>query len=161
MRKVFLIFLLTNYLGLMMAQKDHDQDIWTGEYSIYTDKNTNQAIDSLSITKTNDLKAEDVPAKLEADLTRWVIISEQENKKDSMMVRRFLFNSENNEYEQFGWTELHKTGRIKCIDGGHFFICQTNANTTVDLKGDKPFFTETGIFGVWLHYGLVTLKRIK
>jgi len=76
-------------------------------------------------------------------------------------VRRFLFKPNNDEYKEFGWTDLHKAGKMNCIDGGHFFICKTEANTTVDLKGDKAFLTKTGVFGIWLHHGLVTLKKVK
>ena len=46
------------------------------------------------------------------------------------------------------------------FDGGHFFICKTDPNSNVELKGDKPFKTKSGVFGIWLHYGLVTLKKL-
>lgn len=136
-------------------------DLWSGEYIVYHTDDLSKSAGKLTVVKLQDLKADDLPVKLQTDLERWTMISEQAAKKDSTTVRRFLFNSENDEYKEFGWTDLHKAGEMNCIDGGHFFICQTKANTTVDLKGDKPFLTKTGIFGIWLHYGLVTLKKVK
>ncbi|MNY18567.1 hypothetical protein D3C86_1519550 [compost metagenome] len=116
--------------------------------------------DTLIISRSKDLKPEDVPAKLEADLARWTVGSKRDAKKEDILVRRFLQNDEDDEYKELGWTGLHKAGKMNCIDGGHFFICKTDPNSTVELKGDKPFKTESGIFGIWLHYGLVTLKKL-
>lgn len=150
-----LIFISTN----VFSQKKK-VDLWTGRYSVHPN-NDDVAQDTLVISRSKDLKPENVPAKLEADLSRWAVGSKRDEKKDEILVRRFLQNEEDDEYKEFGWTELHKAGKMNCIDGGHFFICKTEPNSTVEVKGDKPFKTESGIFGIWLHYGLVTLKKIK
>ena len=154
----FLLFsILTFFSTNLFSQKNTATDIWSGNYEVFTDKNM---VDQFKIVKSKNLKESDVAAKYEGDLERWIIISQHDSKTDSMAVRRFLFNDEDDEYKEFGWTELHKSGKMKCLDGGHFFICQTKAKSTIELKGEKPFFTETGIFGVWLHYGLVQLRKL-
>lgn len=157
----FAILVFTIFNTTLLAQKMPDGDIWSGEYAIFPTNDLWKSAGNLIIIKLKNLKSADLPAKLQPDLERWKIISQQESKTDSTAVRRFLFNPEDDEYKQFGWTELHKSGKMNCIDGGRFFICQTEPKTTVDLKGDKPFFSETGFFGVWLHYGLVTIKKVK
>lgn len=159
MKNIFLIILML-FCTFLNAQNKQETDLWSGSYAIYPNKD-DVAADTLVIKKINDLTADQVPSKLEADLARWDILSTRDSKKEAVTVRRFLSNNEDDEYKEFGWTAMHKAGKMNCIDGGHFFICQTEAKTTVELKGDKPFYTETGIFGVWLHYGLVTIKKIK
>lgn len=63
--------------------------------------------------------------------------------------------------KKFSWTDLYKAGKMNCIDGGHFFICQTLANSDVKFGQNENYLTNTGIFGIWLHYGVVELKKIK
>lgn len=161
MKYWFAILVFTIFNTTLQAQKMPEKDIWSGDYAIFPTNDLPKSAGNLRIIKLKNLKSGDLPAKLQPDLERWTIISQQESKTDSTAVRRFLFNSEDDEYKQFGWTELHKSSKMNCIDGGHFFICQTEPKTTVDLKGDKPFFSETRFFGVWLHYGLVTIKKVK
>lgn len=156
--RIPLLFLLILISTSAFSQKK-DADIWSGSYSVHPN---NDAVvqDTLIISRSKDLKPEDVPSKLEADLARWTVGSKRDAKKEDILVRRFLQNDEDDEYKEFGWTALHKAGKMNCIDGGHFFICKTDPNSTVELKSDKPFKTESGIFGIWLHYGLVTLKKL-
>ena len=161
MKFFFAILVLINFSLTLQAQKTTQTDIWSGEYAIYPTTDLSKSAGNLTIVKLKDLKTSVLPARLQTDPERWTIISQQEKKTDSTTVRRFLFDSENDEYKEFGWTDLHRSGKMNCIDGGHFFICKTNPKTTVDLKGDKPFFSETGFFGVWLHYGLVTIHKNK
>ena len=149
-----LIFISTN----VFSQKKK-VDLWTGRYSVHPN-NDDVAQDTLVISRSKDLKPENVPSKLEADLARWTVSSKRDAKKEDILVRRFLQNDEDDEYKEFGWTALHKAGKMNCIDGGHFFICKTDPNSNVELKGDKPFKTKSGVFGIWLHYGLVTLKKL-
>ena len=159
MKTIFFIVLML-FCTSLSAQNKSEIDLWSGSYAIYP-KNDEVAADTLVIKKVKDLTADQVPSKLGADLARWEVASTRDSKKEAITIRRFLSNDESDEYKEFGWTALHKSGKMNCIDGGHFFICQTEAKTSVELKGDKPFYTESGIFGVWLHYGLVTMKRIK
>lgn len=159
MKTIFFIVVML-FCTSVRAQNKSEIDLWSGSYAIYP-KNDELAADTLVIKKVKDLTANQVPSKLEADLARWEVASTLDSKKEAITIRRFLYNDEDDEYKEFGWTALHKSGKMNCIDGGHFFICQTEAKTSVELKGDKPFYTESGIFGVWLHYGLVTMKRIK
>ena len=97
----------------------------------------------------------------ESDLSRWKLTSKTDNYGDEVIARRFLFDTEDeeNEYEEFGWTELYLKEEMKCLDAGHFFICQTKPNSTVKIE-DESFFTKTGIFGIRLHYGLFELEKI-
>lgn len=146
MKTTFFIVLMV-FSTCLKAQNKQEADLWSGSYAIYPN-NDEVAADTLVIKRVNDL-------------ARWDILSTRDSKKEAVTVRRFLSNDDDDEYKEFGWTAMHIAGKMHCIDGGHFFICQTEAKTTVDLKGDKPFYTETGTFGVWLHYGLVTIKKIK
>jgi hypothetical protein len=161
MKALFPVALVFACSSLLPAQTAPEKDIWSGQYEVFADTDATKSLGNLSISKSKTLKAEDVPSRLEADLERWTVSSAQDGKTDSTDARRFLYNEEDDEYKEFGWTEKHKAGQIKCLDGGHFFLCQTDANTTVEMKGEKPLFTKTGFFGVWLHYGLVTIKKVK
>jgi len=160
MNRTTLLFLLAFSFNFLHAQNTPGKDIWSGKLLVYPDKNEIPA-DTLLLTRTADIAADKVASRYEADLARWQVISSKDPKKDSILLRRFLSNDKDDEYKEFGWTALHNAGKMNCLDGGHFFICQTDPNTKVELKGDQPFFTESGIFGVWLHYGLVALKKIK
>ena len=51
-------------------------------------------------------------------------------------------------------------GKMNCIDGGHFFICQSEPETLVKFGKEESYFSKTGIFGIWLHKGLFNLNRI-
>lgn len=156
--KIPLLFLLILISTTAFSQKK-ESDIWSGSYSVHPN-NDSVVQDTLVISRSKDLKPEDVPSKLEADLARWTVESKRDSKKGDILVRRFLQNEDDDEYNEFGWTALHKAGKMNCVDGGHFFICKTDPNSTVELKGDKPFKTESGVFGIWLHYGLVTLRKL-
>lgn len=159
MKNTFFIVMML-LTTLLRAQNKQENDLWSGSYAIYPN-NDEVAADTLVIKKIKDLTSNQVPTKLEADLARWDVVSNRDSKKEAVTIRRFLSNDHDDEYKEFGWTAMHKSGKMNCIDGNHFFICQTEAKTTVELKGDKPFYTETGIFGVWLHHGLVAIKKIK
>ncbi len=158
MRTLLLFLLVLRSTTVLSQQKN--SDLWPGEYTVYPNNNE-EVQDTLLITRSKDMKPEDVPSKYQRDLARWAIRSKRDSKKEDIIVKRFLYNEEYDEYKEFGWTALHKAGKMNCIDGGHFFICKTSPNTIVESKGDKPFKTESGIFGIWLHYGLVMLKKVK
>ena len=87
-----LIFISTN----VFSQKKK-VDLWTGRYSVHPN-NDDVAQDTLVISRSKDLKPENVPAKLEADLSRWAVGSKRDAKKDEILVRRFLQNEEDDEY---------------------------------------------------------------
>ena len=148
------------------AQKKQTDDIWSGTYIVKSkikDSVNYETVDTLVIKKTASANPEDLAARYESDLLRWTIVSKTDSRGKHKVVRRFLFDlaEDENEYEEFGWTELHQAGKMDCLDGGHFFICKTEPKTTVQFGKEESFFTETGIFGVWLHYGLVELEKIK
>lgn len=146
------------------AQKKTAGDLWSGSY-VVTSKNEDQHADTdtLIITKTADADPDKIPAQYKSDLERWTLTSAKGGDKEKQIVNRFLFDIKNKKdaYAEFGWTDLHKSGKMNCIDGGHFFICQTEPNTEVRFNKEENFFTKTGIFGIWLHYGLVELEKIK
>lgn len=159
MRFCILTVILTLLSTSVFSQNKSGTDLWSGIYAVYPN-NDASAADTLIIRKTADLTADKVASRYEADLARWSITSTRDSKKEALPVRRFLLNDDDNEYKEFGWTALHQSGKMNCIDGGHFFICKTDPNTSVEVKDEKPFKTDTGIFGIWLHFGLVTLKKI-
>jgi hypothetical protein len=163
MNKLFFILLIT-LCEMSYAQQKKQPDLWTGSYLLHPKNgDTTTNADTLVIVKTADANPKDIPAKYESDLARWALTSKKEGDKEKKIVRRFLFDVENDEdaYKEFGWTDLHKSGKMNCIDGGHFFICQTEPNTTVRFNKEETYLTETGVFGIWLHYGVVELQKIK
>ncbi|MCT2407706.1 phosphate ABC transporter permease [Chryseobacterium antibioticum] len=162
MKNLFLIALLIGVSDLLSAQKKQEKDIWSGTYLVNEINNKVSTItDTLVMSRIKDANPKEIPAKEESDLARWSMTSKRDGGKDKITVRRFLFDVEGDEdgYKEFGWTDLHKEGKMNCIDGGHFFICQTQRNTTVMFGKDESYFTKTGIFGIWLHYGVVELQK--
>lgn len=161
---IVLLFLLIGLYNSAIAQGKAQLDIWTGKYIVLTNDNDSlKIIDTLTIEKIADVNPKELADKYKSDLARWTMTSSQEKNKEKNVVRRFLFdpNDDRDEYKEFGWTDLHKTGKMNCIDGGHFFICQTVANSDVKFGQNENHLTNTGIFGIWLHYGVVELKKIK
>lgn len=152
---LFIIFCLCS----LTVFSQNKEDIWSGTYVLKMHNDSNTIIDTLVIEPASTLNKDDVAGKYEADLKRWTIYSKKDTKKDKQPIRRFLFNEENNEYEEFGWTTLHKNSSMDCIDGGHFFICQSNQKGSLKI-GNETFELTTNLFGIWLHYGLYNLEKI-
>ncbi|MCT2562750.1 phosphate ABC transporter permease [Chryseobacterium herbae] len=162
MKNVFTVLLLIGLSGLMSAQKKAEKDIWSGTYMVNEMSNgVVTTTDTLVVVRMKDADAEEVRDKEKSDLVRWSMISKRDGGKDKITVKRFLFDLANDEdeYKEFGLTDMHKEGKINCIDGGHFFICQTAPDTTVAFGKEETYFTKTGFFGVWLHYGVVELQK--
>lgn len=160
MKNFFIIMFLVFSFGFI-ANAQKEKDIWSGAYAISyqpKDSKVTIAIDTLIIAPSRTLTADEVPSRFESDLKRWSIRSIN-NLNEEKKIRRFLFDSENNEYEQFGWTDLHKQNKIECIDAGHFFICYSSLKGEIKI-GNESIFTETGIFGIRLHFGLFHLKKL-
>lgn len=146
--------------NLVSSQNRDIKDVWSGKYDIkpYVENGEDFNLKFCVIEKTTDAKAENLTSKYETDLLRWNMITQNGSEKDSVLLRRFLINNEYNEYEEFGWTELYKSGKMKCVDGGHFFICQTTAGSKVKI-GEEEFISKTGIFGIALHKGLFEFSK--
>ena len=158
-----LLFLIHNET---FAQNKQREDIWSGNYIVKFRNNDSLnylILDTLIINKTAPANPEHLAFRYESDLLRWSLVSKNDTRGEELIVRRFLFDlaEHENEYEEFGWTELHKADKMDCLDGGHFFICKTEPKTNVQISKEASYFTETGLFGVWLHYGLVELEKIK
>ncbi|WP_417941526.1 phosphate ABC transporter permease [Flavobacterium sp. RS13.1] len=159
-----LFFLLIGLYNSATAQGKTQLDIWAGKYFVLIkDNDSLKIIDTLTIEKIADVNPKDLTDKYKSDLARWTITSNRDKNKDKNVVRRFLFDPNDNrdEYKEFGWTDLHRSGKMNCIDCGHFFICQTLANSDVKFGQNENYLTNTGIFGIWLHYGVVELQKIK
>ncbi|MGG5208685.1 phosphate ABC transporter permease [Chryseobacterium sp. MIQD13] len=161
-KSIFTFLMLIGLSGLLSAQKNGEKDIWSGTYLVNEiNSGVSRVTDTLTVARIKDADPEEIPAKEESDLARWSMTSKRDGGKDEITVKRFLFDPENDvdAYKEFGWTDLHQAGKINCIDGGHFFICQTQPNTTVRFGKDETCFTKTGVFGIWLHYGVVELQK--
>ncbi len=159
---LILLFISIGLNNSAIAQEKAQLDIWTGKYIVLAKNNDCLKItDTLTIERIADANPKELTDKYKSDLARWTITSSQEKNKEKNSVRRFLFdpNDDRDEYKEFGWTDLYKAGKMQCIDGGHFFICQTLANSDVKFGKDESYLTNTGIFGIWLHYGVVELKK--
>lgn len=163
MKNVCIFLLLIGLSGLVSAQKKTEKDIWSGTYMVNEKKSDGglTTTDTLVIARIKDADAKEVSDKEKSDLVRWSMTSKRDGGKDKITVKRFLFDLANDEdaYKEFGLTDMHKEGKINCIDGGHFFICQTPPDTTVAFGKEETYFTKTGFFGIWLHYGVVELQK--
>ncbi|MGK6343054.1 phosphate ABC transporter permease [Chryseobacterium sp. DT-3] len=160
-KKSFFLMLIA-LSSLLSAQKKTEKDIWSGTYLVNELNNrASRVTDTLVIARIKDADPNEVPAKEKSDLVRWSMISKKDGGKDKATLKQFLFDVENNRngYKEFGWTDLHTAGKMNCIDGGHFFICQTQPGTSVTFGKDEKYFTQTGVFGIWLHYGIVELQK--
>ena len=163
--KLILISIIFLFIyNIVSCQEDEKTKIgWSGRYKI--ESYGNNKIDSLNIQygiieKTSNAKVEDIVSKYETDLVRWNMITQTSSQNDSILLRRFLINEEYNEYEEFGWTELYNTGKMECLDGGHFFLCNTTVGSKVNI-GEEEFIATTGIFGIVLHKGLFEFTKIE
>lgn len=151
------LFLL---LMAFFSKAQQKEDVWVGRYAISTHEDAEKTIDTLIISSFENAKVNDVVSKYQSDLARWQI-SSTSDPDESSIIRRFLADQENNEYREFGWENLNKSGKMNCIDGGHFFICQSEPETLIQFGKEESYFSKTGIFGIWLHKGLFNLKRIQ
>ena len=133
MKTTFFIVLMV-FSTCLKAQNTKETDLWSGSYVIYPN-NDEVAADTLVIKRVNDLTTDQVPSKLEADLSRWDILSTRDSKKEAVTVRRFLSNDEDDEYKDFGWTAVHNAGKMHCIDGDH--LRSVAALRTVDHQEDQ------------------------
>ena len=164
-RQIFIsmTFLLINNLVYCQNTNEDQEDIWSGKYNLkpYVEgKKDTINFQFYTIEKTSEAKVKNLASKYETDLSRWKMINQNVLEKDSVLLRRFLINEEYNEYEEFGWTKLFKSGKMKCLDGGHFFICKTIEGSKVKI-GEEEFISKTGIFGIMLHQGLFELHKIE
>lgn len=137
-----------------------ETDIWSGTYVLKTQQG--QIVDTLKIEKTKSLTKDKVAGFFEHDLERWTIASAQDKFEEKINARRFIFNPDegDNEYEDFGWTEMHRKQEINCMDVGQIFICRSTPNTNIHI-GEESFYTSTGIFGIKLHYGLFLMEQVE
>lgn len=138
-------------------------DIWSGTYALSYQPEGSEILipmDTIMISPSRTLTEDEVAARFESDLKRWAIRSFMEfDKENYIKARRFLFDEENDEFAEFGWSELHKKDKINCLDAGHFFICQSEQKGEIQI-GDESFNSETDIFGIRLHFGLFHLKKL-
>ncbi|KAF1031976.1 MAG: hypothetical protein GAK33_07209 [Burkholderia lata] len=163
MKRLLILMLSIAAFGPAHADDTH-ADPWSGTYVLLPwDKDSqrfvDRAVDTLTIEKANDADAARLPSKYGSDLSRWSMSSRADETHQKRSLRRFLADSETDEYQEFRWSTLHAQRKIECIDGGHFFICQTAPNSLVDVW-DMKFRTTSGIFGVLLHGGLFELQRV-
>ena len=70
--------------------------------------------------------------------------------------KTILFAPEDNEnqYKEFGWTELHRNGKMNCIDGNHFLFVRRNPKQKSCLMvrmsfTPEPEFLEYGCTMEW------------
>ncbi|MCA8299681.1 hypothetical protein LGN19_38485 [Burkholderia sp. AU30198] len=162
MKPLLILLLWMAAFGPAHADDTH-ADRWSGTYALFPWDQDSQhfvdrAVDTLTIEKANDADAARLPSMYGSDLSRWSLSSHADEAHQKQSLRRFLADDETDEYREFRWSSLHAQGKIECIDGGNFFICQTAPDRVVDVW-DMKFRTTSGIFGVVLHGGLFELRR--
>jgi tetratricopeptide (TPR) repeat protein len=138
-------------------------DTWSGTYRIEAGSPDNaQPIksDIYEISKLPDLLDKDVTPRYSSDLARWRISSKSEAEKDSIVIRRFLWNDDLDEYKGFGWKALYLQNKIECMDAKHFFFCRTKPNTKVTFNDKESYVTKSGTFGILLHVGVFEMIKL-
>ncbi|WP_179375713.1 phosphate ABC transporter permease [Winogradskyella wichelsiae] len=165
LKSIFILIfsLLLNHLVSSQNTNEEQKDIWSGTYNLkpYLEEQQDTINSQIYIIqKASEAKTENLTSKYKTDLLRWHMVNQNDLEKERVILRRFLINDQYNEYEEFGWTELYKSGAMKCLDGGHFFICKTIEGGTVTIDEEK-FVSKTGIFGIMLHHGLFELDKIE
>lgn len=146
----------------MSAQKNTGKDIWSGTYLVNEINNgVSKTTDTLVVAKVKDADPDKIPAKEKSDLARWSMISKKDENKDEITVKRFLFDikKDKDAYKEFGWTELHKAGKMNCIDGGHFFICQTQPGTQVAFGKEETYLPKPVFLGYGCIMALLNCKK--
>ncbi len=159
MKNIILLFLVT-ICAVITAQNKKNIDLWSGTYRLelldkQLEKKTSEQY--IKIQKIILEQNENSSSNLSIP-DQWLIKTISKKGNGGKVLRSFSFTKEKDEYEQFGWTELHKKGKMKCLDGGRLFICKTTPKTTVTTNGES-FFSNSGIFGVLLHHGGFELYR--
>jgi hypothetical protein len=140
-------------------------DTWSGTYRMEPGSKDNAGpigVATYVISKAPDLVAKNAAYRYESDLTRWSMRLQEGSKNDTSQLRRFLTTEDRNgnEYEQFGWKEMHAAKKIECLDGGNFFFCRTEPNTHVRFSKSESYHTKSGIFGILLHAGVFELYKL-
>lgn len=162
--KSLIISITFLFVNISMYSQDkivEQKEDWSGKYQIkpYTEKKIeNSNSQSYIIQKAPNVNPKNIAEKYKIDLFRWYMVKQNDSEKDSVLLRRFLINEEYNEYEQFGWTKLYKTGKMSCLDGGNIFICKTTVGSKIKIE-EEEFISKTGIFGIMLHKGLFELYK--
>lgn len=154
--KFYITWSLLIFSTFFYAQK---KDIWSGEYLLKSSEM--EILDTIKIEKTADANPKDLVPREQLDLNRWQLSSISDNYADKIKLKNFLDDpKDKDEYEEFGWTELHLQDLMHCVDAGHLFICQTKPKSTVKFSKEEEFYSETGLFGIRLHFGLFNLERV-
>lgn len=142
-----------------------DADTWSGTYRMEPGSKDNArpiSVATYVISKAPDLVAKNAAYRYQSDIARWSMRLQEGSKNDTSELRRFLTNEDRNgnEYEQFGWKEMHTAKKIECLDGGNFFFCRTEPNTHVRFSQNESYTTKSGIFGILLHAGVFELYKL-
>jgi hypothetical protein len=132
-------------------------DEWSGRYHVEWLKGGHGG-GTLVISRALDAKVVDLVEKYQSDLARWVLTTPSE-PSSLVGLRRFTAG----EFKEFGWSDLHAAGQIRCLDAGRLFVCQTEPGLTVSFGPEGPqqerLLARTGLFGIALHAGAFELKK--
>ncbi len=159
MTKKTLLFLLTSFLYLYTTAQN-TKDEWSGLYQLQP---YGKVLDSISPKQFYKIQKiildhDNTSSTYELAVNDQWTMQNMLNIEDKKVLRAFKFSQKKNDYEEFGWTELHQNGNIKCIDGGNLFICKTKVGTKISF-GEEKFTTNSGVFGILLHYGIFELYK--
>jgi len=152
------LLLILGLIGAPCSASEQDSsktDLWSGTYALrfVAEDGSTPVENSLGII---------IIERSKSDPGYWISFAEK-STTDGATIEELSFglDGEEDDYEEFGWTELHRDGKMNCIsiEKRHAFIFQTQPNTTVRLR-EGSFFSRTGIFGVQVHAGLFEFERI-
>ncbi|SNR17276.1 hypothetical protein [Tenacibaculum jejuense] len=159
MKKILLLILITLYFNQNLTAQIA-KDYWSGIYKLEA---YGKKTDSIHPKQFYTIEKVKLPYNKEDDLVgksntfRWVM-KNIHNKEDKKILRPFIVTEDKNEYKQFEWEILHKKNKIKCLDGGNLFICKTTPKKLITV-GNDTIQTNSGTFGVLLHYGVFELYK--
>lgn len=154
-----LLFLLISLVSVQLfAQKEIDE--WSGIYRLEPYGKVSDSISLKQFYKIQKivLDHDNSNSPYHISIPNQWTIKNMADTNDQKVLRAFSFSENVDNYQEFGWTDLYKKDAIKCVDGGNMFICKAKPNSTISL-GNDTFITNSGVFGVLLHYGLFELYK--
>ncbi|MDO9405413.1 MAG: hypothetical protein Q7T87_15370 [Polaromonas sp.] len=133
-------------------------DGWSGSYRLEWVAGVSQPPARVVLAKAPDADPDRLVEKYQADLARWTI-ADAGAPGETRLLRRFI----GSEYTEWGWSGLHASGDIECLDASRLFVCRTTPGTTVRFGPDGPsqesLLARSGVFGIALHAGAFELNK--
>jgi hypothetical protein len=153
---LFCVFSL--YTAAAACAADDAPDLWSGRYALSWVAAPSRPANALEISRAPDANPADLVESYRQDLARWALTDPRE-PAGKARLKRFI----DDEYREWGWSQMHAAGAIQCLHASRLFICRTAPGTTVKFGPTGPqqeeLVASTGLFGIALHSGAFELKK--